>query len=51
MLQGKINKRLSDQEAAQRALSELSSKLQARQAAKNRAEKIMNRTEIYGGKL
>ena len=49
MLQGKINKRLTEQEAAQRAFDELQDRIEARKAMMSRAEKIMKRTGTWGG--
>lgn len=44
MLEGKVAKRLSEQEAAQRAFDELQDRIEAKVAMKSRAEKIMKRT-------
>lgn len=44
MLEGKAAKRLTEKEAAERAFSELSDKLEARKAMRARAEMIMKRT-------
>lgn len=49
MLQGKINKRLTEQEAAQRAFDELADRIEAKKAMMGRAEKIMKRTGTWGG--
>lgn len=49
LLQGKINKRLTEQEAAQRAFDELQDRIAAKQAMMSRAEKIMKRTGTWGG--
>lgn len=48
MLEGKAAKRLTEQEAAQRAFTELSDKLEARRAMRLRAEMIMKRTKMGG---
>lgn len=48
MLQGQINKRLTEQQAAQRAFNELSDKIEARKAMMGRAESVMKRTGIIG---
>ena len=44
MLEGKVAKRLSEKEAAQRAFDELQDRIEAKQAMKSRAEAIMKRT-------
>lgn len=49
MLQGKINKRLTEREAAQRAFDELQDRIAAKQAMMSRAEKIMKKTGTWGG--
>lgn len=49
MLEGKVAKRLTEQEAANRAFKELSDKIEAKKALKSRAEVIMRRTGILGG--
>lgn len=49
MLQGKVNKRLTEQEAAQRAFDELQDRIAAKQAMMSRAEKMMKRTGTWGG--
>ena len=49
MLEGKVAKRLSEKEAAQRAFDELADRIEAKKAMMNRAEKIMKRTGTWGG--
>lgn len=49
MLEGKVQKRLTEQQAAQRAFDELQDRISAKQAMMSRAEKIMKRTGIWGG--
>ena len=49
MLEGKVAKRLTEQEAAQRAFDELADRIEAKQAMLSRAEKIMKRTGTWGG--
>lgn len=43
MLKGKVAKRLSEKEAAQRAFDELQDRIEAKKAMKSRAELMMNR--------
>ena len=49
MLEGKVAKRLSEKEAAQRAFDELQDRIEAKKAMMSRAEKIMKRTGTWGG--
>ena len=49
MLEGKAAKRLTEQEAAQRAFDELADRIEAKKAMMSRAEKIMKRTSTWGG--
>ena len=49
MLEGKVQKRLTEQEAAQRAFDELADRIEAKKAMMSRAEKIMKRTGTWGG--
>ena len=49
MLEGKVAKRLTEQQAAQRAFDELSDRIEARNAMLERTEKIMKRTGTWGG--
>lgn len=49
MLQGKARKRLTEQEAAQRAFDELQDRIAAKQAMMSRAEKVMKKTGTWGG--
>ena len=49
LLQGKIQKRLTEKEAAQRAFEELQDRIEAKKAMMSRAEKIMKRTGTWGG--
>lgn len=48
MLQGQINKRLTEQQAADRAFKELADRIEARKAMMARAESVMKRTGILG---
>lgn len=49
MLEGKVEKRLSEQEAADRAFKELQDRIEAKKAMMSRAEAIMKRTNTWGG--
>lgn len=49
MLEGKVAKRLSEQDAAKRAFDALADKIEAKKAMMSRAERIMKRTGTWGG--
>lgn len=49
LLEGKVQKRLTEKEAAQRAFDELQDRIEAKLAMQSRAEKVMKRTGTWGG--